>query len=258
VSDALKGTHVLVTRPEHQAENLCHLIEQQGGVAVRFPVLQIIGLDYDAATNPLDKLSKPHWLVFTSANAVNFALKAIGGKIAQLAATQIAAIGKATAKELELAGLSVDLIPENGFDSESLLAMPQLHDIKGQTVLIIKGRGGREELANTLRSRGAIVEYWDVYQRVMPGYDNSRVLGMIGRDKLDAIIITSGDALQNLLKMIGENHQKRIVAMPLVVISERISRLATEMGFMRITVAENPSDTAILNAVIAIINERVN
>jgi uroporphyrinogen-III synthase len=204
-------------------------------------------------------LPNSHWLIFTSANAVNFALKANGGKIGQFQAKQIAAIGKATARELESAGLLVDLIPKNGFDSESLLAMPQMQDVNGIAVLIVKGQGGREELANVLRSRGAIVDYWDVYKRVMPtDYDSSPVLSLLDRNGLDVIVITSCEALQNLINMIRGSYQKRLAAIPLVVISKRISKLAAEMGFMRIAVTENSSDAAILDTAIAIKNKRVN
>jgi uroporphyrinogen-III synthase len=261
VNNALNGAHVLVTRPVHQAENLCSTIEQQGGVAIRFPTLQIVGLENQAdnpatATNSLFQLSNRQWLIFTSANAVNFALKANGGKIAQLKTTRIAAIGKASARELELAGLHVSLIPENGYDSESLLAMPQMQQVNGQTILIVRGQGGREELANVLRSRGAKVNYWEVYKRIMPDIDSTEVVDLLEQDKLDAIVITSCEALQNLVTMLGTNYMKRLITIPLVVISDRIGRLAVEMGFTRIAVTESPSDPAILNTVCALINER--
>lgn len=259
MNNALKGAYILVTRPDHQAENLSRIIEQQGGIAVRFPTLQIVGLDkqqddLSTATIPLTRLSKFQWLIFTSVNAVNFALKANGGKIVQLKATQIAAIGKATARELESTGIHVTMIPENGYDSESLLAMPQMQQVNGQSVLIIRGQGGREELANILRSRGADVEYWEVYKRVIPDYDSSDVIDLLERDKLDMVVITSSEALQNLSTMIGAKHQQRLATVPLVVISDRIRQLAAKMGFTRIAVTERPSDSAILDTVCAVIN----
>jgi uroporphyrinogen-III synthase len=259
VNNALKGAHILVTRPEHQAAYLSQLIEQQGGVAVRFPTLKIIAVDESGtATKALSKLSNYQWLIFTSANAVNFALKANDGKIDQFRVAQIAAIGKATAKELKSAGLQVTLLPEQGYDSEALLAMPQMLHVEGQAILIVRGQGGREELADGLRSRGANVEYWEVYQRVMPDIDSFRVIDLLEQDKLDMVITTSGEALQNLIVMLGANYQQRLAVIPLVVISERIGKLAAELGFKRIAVTERPSDTAILATAIAIINGRGN
>lgn len=261
MNNALKGARILVTRPENQAETLCQLIEQQGGIPIRFPTLQIVDVDdqgnnLSSVTNPLTGLHSVHWLIFTSANAVNFALIANGGKIAQLKSAQIAAIGQATAKALQLAGFKVNLIPIQGYDSESLLAMPQLQDVNGRDICIVRGQGGREELANVLRARGANVSYWEVYKRVAPICDCSQVTGLLENGKLDAVIITSFEALQNLMNMVGEKYQSYLSNLPLVVISDRISRLAGKMGFMRIAVTEYQSDQAVLDTAIKIINER--
>ncbi|MGZ5058681.1 MAG: uroporphyrinogen-III synthase, partial [Methylobacter sp.] len=73
----LSGVRVLVTRPEHQAENLSRLIEERGGVAVRFPALAIIPQDdVGGIRSTLANPDKFEWIIFISANAVNFALKA--------------------------------------------------------------------------------------------------------------------------------------------------------------------------------------
>ena len=248
----LNGAHVLVTRPAHQAENLSHLIEEQAGVAVRFPTLAIAALD-DSCTiqNTLAHLDRYQWLVFVSANAVTMhSYYSVDVKIEQFKSVRIAAIGKATAQALALAGLPVDLVPESGYNSEALLAMPQMQQINGQRYLIVRGEGGREELATTLRSRGANVEYLDVYKRIIPGIDNSQASLLLAQDTLDVITVTSGEALQNLLIMLEEKHHQPMFEAPLVVISNRIRQIAAEMGFKRIAVTNSPSDTAILETVI--------
>lgn len=259
----LQGAHVLVTRPSHQAENLCRLIEAEGGAPVRFPTLQIIGLDVQSsdvtsqktpATFSLKKLSEYQWLIFTSANAVNFAVQANGGKIGQFGSAQIAAIGKATEKALKTAGLIVALVPTEGFDSEALLAMPQMQAVKGSKVLIVKGQGGREELAHVLRDRGSYVDFWDVYKRIIPEANCAELTGLLDQDKLDVIIITSSESLQNLVVMLGEKYNKKLARTPLIVISHRIKQFAAEIGFARIKVAGSPSDEAILDAAIAVYN----
>jgi uroporphyrinogen-III synthase len=248
----LNGACVLVTRPAHQAENLSRLIEEQGGSAIRFPTLAITAMD-DACTikNTLAHLDRFQWLVFISVNAVTMHRYYLdGGKINRFKSTRIAAIGQATAQALALSGLPADLAPENGYDSEALLAMPQLQQLSGQNCLIVRGAGGREELASALRSRGANVEYLDVYKRIIPGIDNSQVLLLLAQDKLDVITITSGEALQNLLTMLDKEYHQRLFAVPLVVISNRIRQIASGMGFKRIAVTNSPSDVAILETVI--------
>jgi len=247
----LKRAHVLVTRPAHQAENLSRLIEEWGGVAFRFPTLAIVPLDNSCTIqNTLAHLDKYQWLVFISANAVTMhSYYSDGVKIEQFKSVRIAAIGKATALALAQAGLPVDLVPESGYNTEALLAMPQMQQMKGQSCLIIRGEGGREELATTLRSRGATVEYLDVYKRIIPALDSSQVSLLLAHDKLDVITATSGDALQNLLIMLEEKNHQQLFEVPLVVISNRIRQIAADMGFKRIAVTSSPSDAAILETV---------
>ena len=248
----LNGARVLVTRPAHQAENLSRLIAERGGSAIRFPTLAIAAMD-DACPikNTLAQLDRFQWLVFISANAVTMHSYYIdGGKMNRFKSTRIAAIGDATAQALELTGLPVDLAPESGYNSEALLAMPQLQHINGQNCLIVRGAGGREELATTLRSRGANVEYLDVYKRIIPGCDSSQVSLLLAQDKLDVITITSGEALQNLLMMLDKEYHQGLLAAPLVVISDRIRQIAAGLGFKRIAVTNSPSDAAILETVI--------
>ncbi len=248
----LNGGHVLVTRPEHQAENLSRLIEQQGGIAVRFPTLEIVPKD-DAAQikAKLANLDEFQWVIFISANAVNFALKANSGKIGRAESVRFAAVGQATARAMKIEGLPVDLVPEKGYSSEALLAMPQLQQVEGQSVLIVRGEGGREQLATTLRSRGAEVDYLEVYKRVIPEIDSSPVAELLEQHRLDVITVTSAEALQNLSLMLGKNKNNKLLSLiPLVVVSDRIRCIAADMGFNRVAVTDSPTDTAILETVI--------
>ncbi|MDD5577798.1 MAG: uroporphyrinogen-III synthase [Methylobacter sp.] len=253
MNKVLNDAHILVTRPAHQADNLCRLIEEHGGIPIRFPTLNIVEPDgCFTIRQTLSALDSFQCVCFMSANAVDFALKANSGKIVRSKTVRFAAIGQATAQALKRAGLLVDLLPEDGYNSEGLLAMPQLQHVKGQKILIIRGEGGRDELANTLRSRGAQVEYLDVYKRVIPDIDVAPVLNLLAENKLDVITITSVEALQNLLTMLGKEKHKLLFAVPLVVISERIRNMAADMGFERINVTDSPSDTAIVETVILI------
>jgi len=250
LSKVLNGACVLVTRPEHQAENLSRLIEQRGGIAVRFPTLEIVSRDDDRIKSTLANLDGFQWVVFISANAVNFALKANSGKIPRTKSVRFAAVGQATAQAMKMAGLPVDLVPEYGYNSEALLEMPQLQQVEGQNCLIVRGEGGREQLATTLRSRGAEVDYLEVYKRIIPRMDSSPVVELLAQHRLDVITVTSAEALQNLSLMLGEKNNKLLPLIPLVVVSDRIRCLAADMGFNRITVTDSPIDTAILETVI--------
>jgi uroporphyrinogen-III synthase len=250
----LNGKRILVTRPEQQAHNLISLIEQHGGQAIAFPTLEIIATENThAVKQQLENLKAYQWLIFISSNAVNFAVTANNGKIRDLTQTKIAAVGKATAKAVENAGLSVDLVPETGFNSEALLAATALQHVQNQRILIVRGVGGRETLAQELQKRGAIVDYWEVYQRKIPKTDTVPVVDLLTQQQLDWLTVTSSEALQNLITML-ETEKNLLLNIPLVVISERIKQIAASIGFKTIVVSSSPDDTAILNTMIMLTN----
>jgi uroporphyrinogen-III synthase len=140
-------------------------------------------------------------------------------------------------------------MPIDTFNSEALLALPQMQQVGNQSFLIVRGEGGRDELAKTLQNRGAEVHYLNVYKRVMPVIDSSELLGLLSQNKLNFVTITSGEALQNLLAMIERHYHNLLFAIPLIVISERIRQIAADLGFKQIVVAVKATDTAILEAV---------
>lgn len=250
--------NVLVTRPAHQAKTLSDLIEQQGWQAIRFPTLEVVGLTNDKIQQQLKRLDKYDWLIFISTNAVNFALAANNGRIGSFKRCSVAVIGNATEKAILATGLTVDLIPENHFNTEGLLATQAMQHIKHKHCLIIRGQGGREALANSLSKRGAIVDYMEVYKRVIPIMDSCHVHDMLRQQTLDVITITSGDALKNLIIMIGTELKNQLLAIPLIVISNRIKQLAEKSGFKKILVTESPSDAAIIKTVLKMSSQAQN
>lgn len=240
----LNGALVLVTRPIAQADNLCGLIEQHGGQALRFPTLEI----RPASVTPeaIQKALASDWLIFTSTNAVDFALKAFNGKMQDLQSTQIAAIGQATATALRQAGLRIQCIPEHDFSSEGLLAEPIMQNVVGLKITIVRGVGGREKLAKTLQERGAEVAYLEVYRRCCPTIKSDTLTNALREGKLAASTVTSGEALQNLLTILDETMVTLLRKLPLIVVSDRIGQLAQQLDFEQVSVSRQPTDAAIL------------
>jgi len=251
VNPRLKKYNVLVTRPKHQAEALCGLIEQQGWRAVRFPTLDIVAIKQSLIRSQFDDIAHYQWLIFISVNAVNFALKANNGKIDCFKQVPLAVVGTATEKALLAAGLAVDLLPKTQFNTEGLLATKEMNHVSGKSCLIVRGKGGRETLAHSLQERGATVDYMEVYTRKIPAGNDSNVALMLQQDRLDVITITSGAALKNLLLMINESLHKQLFAIPLIVISHRIKVQAEAIGFKTIAVTNSPSDAAIIETAVS-------
>lgn len=246
----LQGRYVVVTRPAHQADSLCELIETHGGHAIRFPVLKIepkIDSEFSAIVRHLKEYDLA---VFISPNAVRHAwpeIKAHGGKPAHL---KVAAVGKATASALAQRGCTVDIFPQQQFNSEALLALPLLQNVRGNKVVIFRGEGGRELLAQTLKERGASVDYAQCYRRTRPNIDPQPLLEGWAKHKLDILTVTSGEGLENLVNMVGTAGVEKLKNTPLVVVSERMAESAKQLGFhSSILIAVKASDDEILNAV---------
>jgi len=242
----LAGRTILVTRPEHQAEPLCRLIEQAGGRPLRLPALIISANSGDPElAHRLAHLSDYQVAIFISPNAVTFGLAAIARCGGLTASLLLATVGQGSARALQQQlGRLPDLVPEGGYDSEALLQLEPLQHVNGKRVLIFRGVGGRELLAETLRGRGARVDYAEVYRRsAPPPPDNGDWL-----DKTDIITLTSGEAVRNLVAMTPQSAQPQLFAKPLVVVSERCATLARQLGFQQpILVTPLAGDQAIVD-----------
>ncbi|MHB1293119.1 MAG: uroporphyrinogen-III synthase, partial [Sulfuricella sp.] len=147
----LENVGVVVTRPAHQAGNLAELIERAGGRAILFPTLEIFDAqDMGPLSGAIDRLEQFDLAIFISPNAVNKAMNQVLAKRAWPQGLRCAAVGKGSGKALERFGCEGVLVPQGRFDSEALLALPELQDMAGKRVVIFRGEGGRELLGDEL------------------------------------------------------------------------------------------------------------
>lgn len=248
----LHGRGILVTRPAHQADALCALIEAAGGRAVRFPVLEIrAAADVAGVQAGLARLDGYHLAIFVSANAVQYTLDALMSRCWP-PDVEIAAVGAATASALQRHGLHVTYCPAQGFTSEALLALPGLQQMTGKRVLILRGNGGRDLLRAALAARGAQVEYLEVYRRVQPDIDPTPWLARLAAGDIAAVLITSNESLRKLLAIIGTLGVAQLRATPLIVGNVRTRELARELGVESpVAVAADAGDAAMVAALCA-------
>jgi uroporphyrinogen-III synthase len=243
----LKGLGVLVTRPAHQAAGLCRLIREAGGRALAFPALEIApGGDPERLRRIFAQLGRYRLAIFVSANAVQHAEPWIRGAGGLPPGLRLAAVGRATARALGQRLRAPEVVPAAGFDSESLLACPQLQQLAGQAVLILRGAGGRPLLGDELRRRGAEVDYAEVYRRLCPDSDPAPLLAQW--DRVQLVIATSRDLLDNLIRLFGPRGGAALRARPLLVVSQRLAEYARAQGFDQVLQAREASDEALLQA----------
>lgn len=238
----LAGQRILVTRPQAQADNLIELIQKAGGEAIRFPVISILPVPRER-WGPWH-LEQTDWLIFVSRNAVNSFIQ--GWQQHLPSQLRLAAVGDGTASAMREAGLTVDCQPAISNGSEGLLQMPAMQNMQGKQVLIVRGDGGRERLADTLTDRGASITYVEVYRRAMTEHGRQACIAAMHSDKL---ITTSVAGLDNLCRILAE-FRAELFCKPLVVVSERIRDHARTLGFRWVEVSADASDTAVLNTLI--------
>jgi uroporphyrinogen-III synthase len=247
---ALDGTGVLVTRPEHQSDKLAAAIEDAGGEAIRFPVIDIVPAEVADATRELESLPAPDITVFISTNAVMYGLPFVNGED-----TIVAAIGPTTKAAIEAAGRHVDVCPMQGFDSESLLAEAAMQDVSGKNVRIIRGDGGREMLARTLRERGAAVHYLEVYRRQTRTYSQSLLSGLEQRwrdGQVNYVIAMSGESLSKLLEILPANCRKMLENTPIITPSPRVFRSGSDrIPDAKIVLADTSQTADMIRALVA-------
>lgn len=245
----LAGIGVLVTRPRAQAETLAAMIEAAGGRALRFPVIDILPpLAAAPLAQAIERLHDFDIAIFISPSAVSTALNAIGARRAWPQKTQIACVGKGSAKALRQFGLTPQLVPSERFDAEALAALPALAEVANKKIVIFRGDGGREVLSNALTARGAAVMHVECYRRVRPQADTATLLRQWARGEIDIVTVTSGQGLRNLFDLLGGLGQQWLVKTPIIVVSERIAALCHELGFKQPAIVAPASDEGIVSA----------
>ena len=232
----LAGLNIVVTRPREQAVKLAQRITEAGGQAILFPLLEINPMaDAQPLRALVARLSEYHLAIFISPNAVRYGMQAILAAGSLPKTLTVATVGQGSAKALLDFGVSKIIAPQLRFDSEALLALPELQHVAGQRVVIFRGDGGRELLGDTLKERGARVDYAACYQRVKPQQD----IAMLLAARPDAITVTSSEALSYLDIMLREQlpdttAYARLMAVPLFVPHARIAEAAHQQGWQAV------------------------
>ncbi|VVD87200.1 Uroporphyrinogen-III synthase [Pandoraea iniqua] len=263
---------VILTRPDGQSGALAAALQAEGIDSFAFPLLHIAAQADAAALAALDTalhdLSSYALAVFVSPNAVTHALsRLVFLKSGASAATAywpvslpVAVVGPGSAQALAEAGIAPPqhqvIVPPGGpdarFDSEALLAELDVAALAGRRVLIVRGDGGRELLADTLRAAGAQVDIVSAYTRRAPAPDSAAWAALEARLASSvpcAWVLTSSEAVRHLATMLAARYGTQegvhtpgtphvlaqILAAPCFTSHARIADAARAAGFDRIT-----------------------
>ena len=251
--------HLLVTRPQPQADAWVARLQALGCPASALPLL---GIDGPADAAPVqaawqaiacghDDAGRPLAMVmFVSPSAVQRFFAGRPAGLAWPAGTVAAAPGLGTRQALQQAGVPDAALcspPDGGpFDSEALWAVLQHRCAwPGASALVVRGESGRDWLADVLRQQGAHVHFVEAYRRTVP------VPGAAGQALLDRALarpaahcwlVSSSEAVGHLPQLAPGADWSAASAL---ATHPRIADAARQLGFGQVrTVAPTPESVA--------------
>ena len=254
----LTGLSVLLTRPAGQADKLAAAIQSLGGRVTQLPLLTIEPITERVAVERLKTsimaLDNYDAALFISTNAATLGLEWIESYWPQLPiGLEAYAVGPGTAEILRRMPWAVHC-SSVGVTSEHLLALPGLQNVAGKRIALFRGQGGRELLAETLRERGARVDYLEIYQRRVPKYSRAEVLKLIDDNAINTALATSEQIVDTLIALLcvenglSQRLPERLQGLRVLVPSQRVREHALAAGFQQVIDAGGADDNAMLTS----------
>ena len=224
----LAGIGVVVTRPVRQAAAFAQALAALGATPIVWPAIVILPPDdRDALVRAHASLDRYDLAFFVSANAAEYGAPAVGRWPARV---QAYAPGPGTAAALAAVGVPDARVPTTSYDSEGLLALPELADLRGRHAIVFRGEGGREVLAQALRARGASVEAVGCYKRSAPSGDARGLIDALRAHRAQALTLTSAEGVDNLVRAAGEEGRALLMRIPAFAPHARIADHARSRG----------------------------
>lgn len=211
---------VLILRPAPQGLELVQALNSMHVSTIYFPTINIAPLPIEK-TKAEKLILCADVVIFISPNAVEFGVPYLKNYTKEMAA-----IGASTELALKNKNKPVHVVPQE-FNSEGLLSHACMQDVKNKNIVIIRGEGGREKLMQELTARGATVKYLEVYRRDLPIEKITAEM----LQKINLILITSQESLDNLLELTPGYLQKDLLSKKLLVSSDNLKIAAQEKGF---------------------------
>ncbi|MCK3655824.1 uroporphyrinogen-III synthase [Pasteurellaceae bacterium Macca] len=246
--------NVLITRPTERGKQLVEMLAERQIFAIHQPLFEIeAGHDLPQLPSLLARLNAGDYLFAVSRNAVDFAyetLKQTG--FLWRADLHYFAVGQSTAQyftSLSEQGVKYPISTEN---SEGLLNLPEMADLQGKSVVILRGNGGRELFAEQATLRGANVQFVECYQRLQTDPQLNEKISLAKRVGIDTIVATSGEILITLVKQTDEENQAWLKSCTLCVVGERLARLAQKLGWQgcQIRISAKADNLSLLNTLL--------
>jgi uroporphyrinogen-III synthase len=244
------GWRLLLTRPTQESAALRDVLAEVGIFSSSLPLLEIQPIPVsETMRQVIRELDRCCAVIVVSKPAAKMAVALVDQHWPQPPRLKWFSVGAATAQILADHGLDVSF-PVEGDDSEALLELTQLYEAVARPdprVLIIRGEGGREVLAERLRELGASVEYLELYRRDLPYYPPATLPERIKAERLNGLVVSSGMGFEHLHQLAGDAWPQ-LARLPLFVPSPRVAELARTAGAQTVVDCRGASAAALLTA----------
>ncbi len=201
----LFGKRIVVTRAREQAGQLSALLTSQGAEVIELPFISVEQhFDPKRLGEVLAGIAVYEWIIFTSANGVkhffDLFYKAYDD-IRCLGPMRIAAVGAATAQEIEKHKLKVDLIPKKANADALAQELIENEGVESVQILVVTGNQNRESLVQRLESDEgrAIVDTLSVYRTSKSDLRKNPAAERFRQEGADAVLFTSSSTVKSFV-----------------------------------------------------------
>ncbi len=199
--------NILITRAAGQSSQFADLLTAEGAQVIDMPALDIRPpSSWELMDGAISTLSSCHWLLLTSANAVNFFLERLlhqGKDSRDLSHLKIAVVGKKTASVLKQWGLRPDFMPADFVADAMVSSFPE--PVKGQKLLFPRVEsGGRDVLVREFSAAGADVVEVPAYQSNCPREPDQTAILAIQSGRVDVITFASSKTVGHTCQLLEQ------------------------------------------------------
>lgn len=199
----LFGRRIAVTRNRERAGDLRAKLEPLGAEVLEIPLVRVSADPHpEIAEEVFAELWGYEWIVFTSANGVRYFFEEFFRRFSDIRAigsVRFAAIGKATAREIETHRLTVDLIAETSTAEGLAEALEKTGSLDSAKVLVVKGNRNRSVLVQRLHDAMAIVDELPVYKTNLAELGDHPDASSFREHGADLIVFTSSSAVTSFV-----------------------------------------------------------
>jgi uroporphyrinogen III methyltransferase/synthase len=253
----LFGRQIVVTRSREQAGELIEMLEERGANAIAAPTIRIAPAeDTEALERACAHAGTFDWIVFTSANGVDYFMKCAlaNGDVRDLRGVQICTTGPSTASRLQRYGIRVDLTPSEYRAEAVVEALKATGNLSGKRFLLPRADAARDTLADELREAGAEVLDVVAYRTVLASTEREGehdVYRMLLDRQIDAVTFTSASTVKNFVQIFGHEQAVDLLRTTVVAsIGPVTAEAAQQLGIITTVMPEHYTIPDLVDALV--------